>query len=138
MRPWDSRLSARGASIVAATLLLCLGVFLSWSTADPDISVGPTGTGITIHADRGTTGDEYPIGASHLSAVPEGAEDPGKGPVKASLLTALLIMAFFAVAARWLLTCGWRPGVFDSWRFAVRPHFLTARMDTPFLEVFRL
>jgi hypothetical protein len=137
MRSFGSRRFARGASLVAAAFLLCLGAYLSWPAAGPGVPAAHTMAGMP-HVDRETNRGGHPMDGSYLAVASEEADDFDKAPVNAGLLTTLLLAASFAATIGWLLANGVGPGVFVPRRVALYPPFVTAREDAPFLGVLRL
>jgi hypothetical protein len=68
----------------------------------------------------------------------EEAQDNARGPVNASLLTALLLAFCFGAMIGWLLANGWGQETFRSSGIIGRPSFMTTRKDRSFLGVYRL
>jgi hypothetical protein len=68
----------------------------------------------------------------------EEAQDSGRGPVNAGLLTALLLAFCFGTMIGWLLAKDWEQEALRSSGITGRPSFVTTRKDRPFLSVFRL
>jgi len=68
----------------------------------------------------------------------EEAQDSAKGPVNASLLTALLLAYCFGAMIGWLLANDWGQQAFRSPGITGGSSFVTTRKDGPFLGVFRL
>ena len=88
---------------------------------------------------QGPNGDELPVNGSYLAVPGEEAHDTGRGPVNASLLTALLLLAYcFGAMIGWLLANDWGQQAFRSLGITGSPSFVTTRKDGPFLGVFRL
>ena len=77
---------------------------------------------------------------SYLAVALDEAEKSKNGPVKAGVLTTLLLLAcVFGATFEWLLTFVRKLGVFARWRIALlHPNVAALRRDTPFLGVFRL
>jgi hypothetical protein len=120
-----SRRSSGGASLAVAAILLCLGAFLSWAEAAPDVPVSPS-VGHSSHVDRGSSGHQ--ADGSYLAGPAEEADDGDKSPVNADLLTALLLAFFFGVAVGSPLVKArgydafWSSGVVHRPSFVVRQH----------------
>ena len=87
---------------------------------------------------QGANGDELPFNGSYLAVPGEEAQDSGRGPVNASLLTALLLAYCFGAMIGWLLANDWGQQAFRSSGITGRSSFVTTRKDGPFLGVFRL
>ena len=137
MRSFGSRRFTRGASLVAAAFVLCLGIFLSWPAAGSSVAAHTTAAG-SLHVDRGYSGGGHQMDVGYLAVAADEVDDSSKAPVNASLLTAVLLAACFAAAVGWLLSNGAGQRVLRSWHLALDPPFVTAREDAPFLNVFRL
>jgi len=136
MRFLGSRRLARGALLVTAAFLLCLGTF-SWSAAGSGVTAAHTMES-SPQVERGTNGGGHPVDGSYLAVASEEADGTDKAPVNAGLLTALLLAACFAATVGWLRANDTRQRVFCSWRVALHPLFVTARENAPFLGVLRL
>ena len=107
---------ARFGSLVVA-FLLCLGVFV-----------------LPLPA----TGSEVPsLDDAYLVTPGDEAEDGEKSPLKAELLTMLLLTLCFGLSVGWLLKNAHRQGALCSLA-VVHPSFATTCEDLPFLGVFRL
>jgi hypothetical protein len=87
---------------------------------------------------QGANGYVLPFNGSYLAVPGEEAQDSGRGPVNASLLTALLLAFCFGAMIGWLLANDWGHQAFHSSGITGRPSFVTTRKDRPFLSVFRL
>ena len=87
---------------------------------------------------QGANGDELPFNGGYLAVPGEEAQDSGRGPVNAGLLTALLLSGGFGAMIGWLLANDWGQEAFRSSGITGRPSFMTTRKDRPFLGVFRL
>ena len=87
---------------------------------------------------HGANGDELPLNGSYLALPGEEAQDSAKGPVNASLLTALLLAYCFGAMIGWLLANDWGQQAFRSPGITGGSSFVTTRKDGPFLGVFRL
>ena len=83
-------------------------------------------------------GDEFPLNGTILAVYGEDAQDSGRGPVNAGLLTALLLAFCFGAMIGWLLANDWGQEAFRSSGITGRPSFMTTRKDRRFLRVFRL
>jgi hypothetical protein len=135
---------ARGASVVLAVVLLCLGVLLSlfFLPGSGSERASALGTSYEAHGDQGANnGNAPPLDGTHYSfALAEEAEQADNSPVNAGLLTMLFLAAFFGASAGWLLpnAQGQRASCFSSVGF-VGEVLGSARQDyLPFLGVFRL
>jgi hypothetical protein len=87
---------------------------------------------------QGANGDDLPFNGSYIAVSGEEAQDSGRGPVNADLLTALLLTFCFGAMFGWLLANGWGQEALRSSAITGRPSFMTTRKDRPFLGVFRL
>jgi hypothetical protein len=87
---------------------------------------------------QGANGNVLPFSGSYLAVPGEEAQDSGRGPVNAGLLTALILAFCFGAMIGWLLANGWGQEAFRSSGITGRPSFMTTRKDRPFLGVFRL
>src|SRR5215212_1840481 len=137
MRLFGLRRLTHRASLVAATLLLCLAPLPFWST------IGAEAPGTLAKADwsqmgQWANGDELPFNGSYLAVPGEEAQDSARGPVNADFLTALLLVCCFGAMIGWLLANDWGQEAFRSSGITGRPSFVTTRKDRPFLGVFRL
>jgi hypothetical protein len=105
MRFFESRSFARSAPLAAVAVLLCVGVFLPWLGSGPEASSSLTGLHYS-QAYQGTNGGGQTPTGTYLAALGDEAKDGDKGPVKARLLTALLVMfwALVVVLVVWLVT----------------------------------
>jgi hypothetical protein len=83
-------------------------------------------------------GDVLPLNGSYLAVPGEEAQDSGRGPVNARLLTALLLACCFGAMIGWLLANGGGQETFRCSGITGRPSFVNTRKDRPFLGVFRL
>jgi len=84
-----------------------------------------------------TNGNGQLLDGTYLVAPGEEAEDGEKSPLKAELLTMLLLTLCFGLSVGWLLRNAQRQGALCSLAF-VHPSFATTCEDLPFLGVFRL
>jgi hypothetical protein len=99
---------ARIAALVAAAVLLCLGVLLSWPATRADIPDSLTTAG-SPHVGQGANEDGGPpLNGSYLAVPAEEAQEGDKGPVNAAFLTTLLLVVFFGTALGWLLAFDWK------------------------------
>jgi len=137
MRLFGSRRFVHCASLVAASVLLCLGALVLWTATGPEVAASLT-MADSSQLDQGANGDEHPLNWSYLAVPAEEAEGSDKGPLNAGLLTALLLAFSFGMTVGWLLAYEQGQGVFCSSGITRRTSFVTAREDTPFLGVFRL
>ena len=87
---------------------------------------------------QGANGVELPFNGSFLAVPGEVAQDSGRGPVNAGLLTALLLAFCFGAMIGWLRANDWGHQAFRSLGITGRRSFMTTRKDRPFLGVFRL
>jgi hypothetical protein len=136
MRIFGSRNFARSAPLVAVAVVLCIGVFLPWLGDGPEAPDLLSGAHYS-QVDQGTNGDGHLPTGSYLTAIGEEAKEGDKGPVKAALLTALLVV-FFGTIVGWLLSNDPGPGAFCSSSITRWPSFVTTPEAAPFLGVFRL
>jgi hypothetical protein len=132
LRSWSF---ARSASLAAAAVLLCIGVFLPWLGSGPEAPRSLTGLHYS-QVDQGTNGGGHTLTGSYPAALGDEAKDGDKGPVNAGLLTALLVM-FWAIVG-WPLSNDPGPEAFRSSSIIRRLFFVIARENSPFLGVFRL
>jgi hypothetical protein len=137
MRLFGLRWLTHRASLVAAALLLCLAPLLLWSATGADVP-GTLAKADWYQMVQGANGDELPFNGSYLAVPGEEAQDSGRGPLNAGLLTALLLAFCFGAMIGWLLANGWGQEAFRSSGITGRPSFVTTRKDRPFLGVFRL
>jgi len=79
----------------------------------------------------------HPLEGSYLSVSAEEKEEGDKGPVKAGLLTALLLAFFFGMALGWRFTDALGREASCSSGVAQRLRFVPCQ-DLPSLGVFRL
>src|SRR5215203_4115537 len=130
------RYVARFGSLVVA-FLLCLGVFLlplpaTGSEVPPALAMANMS-----RLDLETNGNAPPLDEIYVIAFGDEAEDGEKSPLKAELLTMLLLTLCFGLSVGWLLRNTQRQGALCSLAF-VHPSFATTCEDLPFLGVFRL
>jgi len=130
------RYVARGVSLVVS-LLLCLGVFLlplptTGSEAPSAVTMTTMARLELIANDNG-----YPLDGTYLVAPGEEAEDGEKSPLKAELMTMLLLTLYFGLSVGWLLRNAQRQGPLCS-SAVVHPSLATTCEDLPSLGVFRL
>jgi hypothetical protein len=123
MRLFGLRRLTHCASLVAAALLLCLAPLLFWSATGAEVP-GTLAKAAWSQMGQGANGEE--------------AQDSGRGPVNAGLLTALLLAFCFGTMIGWLLAKDWEQEALRSSGITGRPSFVTTRKDRPFLSVFRL
>jgi hypothetical protein len=130
------RCVARGVSLVVA-FVVCFGVFVPPLPASG--SEVPSGLDMANlpRVDLETNGNGQLLDGTYLIAPGEEAEDGEKSPLKAELLTMLLLTLCFGLSVGWLLRNAQRQGALCSLGF-VRPSFATTCEDLPFLGVFRL
>ena len=131
------RYVARGVSLVVACLM-CLGVFVVplrvTGSEVPSALAMANSPGLHL----ATNGNPHPLDGTYLVAPGEEAEDGGKSPLNAELLTMLLLALCFGLSVGWLLRNAQRQGAFCSLAGVVRSSFGTLCEDLPFLGVFRL
>jgi hypothetical protein len=137
MRLFGLRRFTHRVSLVAAALLLCLAPLLFWSATGAEVP-GTLAKADWSQMGQGANGDELPLNGTILAVYGEEAQDSGRGPVNADLLTALLLAFCFGAMIGWLLANGWGQEAFRSSCITRRPSFMTTRKDKPFLGVFRL
>jgi hypothetical protein len=131
MRLFRSWRSARGTSLLAMVILLCLGACLSLLPTELEVSAALT-PAHSSPLDQGANG-------AYLAVPQEEAEDADKDPVNAGLLSELLLVFCFGAIVGWLLANG--RGQRRSFRFRGLDHrlsFVTSLEDRSFLGVFRL
>jgi hypothetical protein len=87
--------------------------------------------------DLETNGNGQLLDGTYLVALGEEAEDGEKSPLKAELLTMLLLTLYFGLSVGWLLRNAQRQGALSSFA-VVHPSFATTCEDLPSLGVFRL
>ena len=148
MRLFRSWRFAHPASFLTIAILLCLGVggFLFCGAAVPksEVSAALTLTMAgTPHAEQVADGYGSPIDGNYLAMTAEDGELSDKLPVGATLLTALVLVAFFETALGWLLAFARTrrrsqlPSLIGRWsRSMVRLH--RRRAVATLLGVFRL
>lgn len=130
------RYVARGVSLVVA-LLVCFGVFLLPLPASG--SAVPSGMDMAnmSRVDLETNGNAQLLEGIYLVAPGEETEEAQKQPLKAELLTMLVLALCFGLSVGWVLRSAQRQGALCSLAF-VDPLFGTVCEDLPFLGVFRL
>jgi hypothetical protein len=131
-----SRYVARFVSLVVA-FLLCLGIFLLPLPASGSEVPSALAMANLPGVDLATNWNGHPLEETYLVAPAEEAEDGEKSPLKAELLTMLLLALCFGLSFGWLLRNAQRQGAFCSLA-GVRSSFATICEDLPFLGVFRL
>jgi len=87
--------------------------------------------------DLETSGNGQLLDGTYLVAPGEEAEDGEESPLKAELLTRLLLTLCFGLSVGWLLRNAQRQRALCSLA-VVHPSFAPACEDLPFLGVFRL
>lgn len=121
------------ASLSAVAALLCLlGAFsiATWPEAPASLAVAGS-----THVEQGSAGN--PLAASYLAVSADEVENGDKSPLKAGLLTALLLAFFFVGTAGWSPASGYAQWVARSPGVAPLPSFVP-RHNPPSLGVFRL
>jgi hypothetical protein len=131
-----SRYVARFVSFVVA-FLLCLGIFLLPLPASGSEVPSALAMANLPGLDLATDGNGHPLEETYLVAPAEETEDADKSPLKAELLTMLLLALCFGLSVGWLLRNAQRQAAFCSLA-GVRSSFATICEDLPFLGVFRL
>ncbi len=132
MRLFRSWWYARGTSLLAMVILLCLGACLSLLPTELEVSAALTTPAHSHHSDQGAN--------EGYLAVPqeEEAEDADKDPVNADLLSELLLVFCFGAIVGWLLANGRGQRAFRFVGLDHGPSFVSALEDRSFLGVFRL
>jgi hypothetical protein len=130
------RYVARFGSLVVA-FLLYLGVFLLPLPASGSEVPSALAMANMSRLDLETNGNGQLLDGTYLVALGDEAEDGEKSPLKAELLTMLLLTLCFGLSVGWLLRNTQRQGALCSLA-VVHPSFATACEDLPSLGVFRL
>jgi hypothetical protein len=130
------RYVSRDVSLVVA-FLMGLGVFLLPLRASGSEMPSALAMANSPRVDQETNGNGQLLDGTYLVALGEEAEDGEKSPLKAELLTMLLLTLCFGLSVRWLLRNAQRQGALCSLA-AVHPSLASACEDLPFLGVFRL
>jgi hypothetical protein len=130
------RCEARGVSLVVA-LLVCFGLFVLPLAATGSEVPSALDMANSPRFDLETNGNGQLLDGTYLIALGEEAEDAEKHPLKAELLTMLLLTLCFGLSVGWLLRNAQRQGALCSLA-VVDPWFATTCEDLPFLGVFRL
>ena len=130
------RYVARFGSLVVA-FLLYLGVFFVPlpATGSEVPSALAMANSPRVHLETNGTGQL--LDGTYLVAPGDEAGDGEKSPLKAELLTMLLLTLCFGLSVGWLLRNAQRQGALCSLAFVHRS-FATTCEDLPFLGVFRL
>ena len=130
------RCVARGVSLVVA-FVVCFGVFVLPLPASG--SEVPSGLDMANlpRVDLETNGNGQLLDGTYLVALGEEAEDGEKSPLKAELLTMLLLTLCFGLSVGWLLKNAQRRGALCSLA-VVHRSFATTCEDLPSLGVFLL
>src|SRR5215212_6589546 len=134
-----ARRFARGVPVVAAAVVLCLGVLLSSFVVSGSAGSSALGMANMLRVDQAANGNAPPQdGTFPFFAPAEEATDDG--PVNAGLLTMLFLAAsFFGLSARWLLGDAQGQGASCSSSGVVGEVVGGTREDhLPFLGVFQL
>jgi hypothetical protein len=124
-----------GSLVVA--FLVYLGVFLLPLPATGSEVPSALATANLSRVDQATNGTGQLLDGTYLVALGDEAEDGEKHPLKAELLTMLLLTLYFGLSVGWLLRNAQRQGALSSLAF-VDPSFATMCEDLPSLGVFRL
>jgi hypothetical protein len=130
MRLFRSWWYARGTSLLAMVILLCLGACLSLLPTELEVSAALT-PAHSSPLDQGANG-------AYLAVPQEEAEDADKDPVNAGLLSELLLVFCFGAIVGWLLANGRGQRAFRFVGLDHRPSIVGALEDRSFLGVFRL
>ena len=125
--------------VLAGVMLFCLGVFLlSLPLSSPHLSSALAGANVE-HVDRAANGSAPLPDASYPLTPAEEAQEAYTSPVKAYLLTMLMLACSFGASVlRMLLTNARRQGAICSWMGDDRRWLTVAHEDPSFLGVFRL
>ena len=131
----------RCVSVVVAVVLLCLGVCLTLLSLPTRGSQDPSALGLAngLPVDQGANRDAPPLDGTHYPFAL--AEEADVVPVKAGLLTMLLLVAsFFEATAGWLLPNAQGQGAlcFSSLGVVGEESSSAREPSLPFLGVFRL
>ena len=131
MRLFRSWRCARGTSLLAMVILLCLGACLSLLPTELEVSAALTTPAHSSPLDQGAN-------AAYLAVSQEAAEHTDEGPVNADLLSELLLAFCFGAIVGWLLANGLGQRAFRFVGLDHRPSIVGALEDRSFLGVFRL
>ena len=138
MRLFRWWLYARTTALLAIVILLCVGAFHFSLPTGPDVTTALTTADSPIRP-LWASGYGHPLDGSYLAVSLEEAEDVDGHPVKADLLTALLLLAVsFGAAVVRLFNNGRGRGAFRSLGIGRFRWFLSVLEDRSFLSVFRL
>ena len=119
-------------------MLCCLGVLLSLPLTAPDVSSALAGANVE-HVDRAANAPTPLPNGSYPLTPAEEAQQTDSPPVKAYLLTMLMLACSFGASVlRMLLTNARRQGATCSWMGDDRWWLAVAHEDPSFLGVFRL
>jgi hypothetical protein len=131
MRLFRSWRSARGTSLLAMVILLCVGVLLSLLPTELEVSAALT-PAHSAPLDQGAN-------EAYLAVLQEEEQDTDGRPVNADLLSALLLLVvYFGAIVGWLLANGRGQRSFRFRGLDHRLSFVTSLEDRSFLGVFRL
>jgi hypothetical protein len=130
------RYVARFGSLVVASLVY-LGVFLLPLPATGSEVPSALAMANLSRVDLETNGNGQLLDGTYLVALGDEAEDGEKSPLKAELLTMLLLTVCFGLSVGWLLRNAQRQGALCS-SGVVGSSLASASEDLPFLGVFRL
>jgi hypothetical protein len=125
--------------VLAGVMLFCLGIYLlSLPLSAPHLSSALAGANVE-HVDRGANAlAPLPNGSYPLTPAEE-AQQTDRPPVKAYLLTMLMLTCSFGASVlRMLLTNALRQGAICSWIGDDRRWLTVAHEDPSLLGVFRL
>jgi hypothetical protein len=120
---------ARGTPLLARVILLCSVACFALLPTEFEVS-----TALTAAHSPPPVQEAYEC----YLAVPQEAEDSDMDPVKADLLTALLVIACFGAIVGWLLTNGRRQRAFRFVGLDHGPSWVSALEDRSFLGMFLL
>jgi hypothetical protein len=125
--------------VLAGVMLCCLGVFLlSLPLTAPHVSSALAGANVE-HVDRGANAPAPLPDASYPLMPAEEAQETDSPPVKAYLLTMLMLACSLGASVlRMVLNNARRQGATCSWSGDDRAWMAVAHEDPSFLGVFRL
>ena len=124
--------------VLAGVMLCCLWVLLSLPLTAPHLSSALWGANVE-HVDRGANAPAPLPNGSYPLMPAEEAQEAYTSPVKAYLLTMLMLACSFGASVlRMLLTNAWREGTICSWLGDDCGWLAVAHEDQSFLGVFRL
>src|SRR5215216_1528586 len=130
------RCVARGVSLVVA-FVVCFGVFVLPLPASGSEVPSALAMANLPRVDLETNGNGQLLDGTYLVAPGEEAKDAEKSPLKAELLTMLLLTLCFGLSVGWLLRNAQRQGALSSLP-VVHRSFATTCENLPSLGVFLL